>query len=644
MGDNSFRSFRARVVPMGILSGAVLAGAIGYASYTPAESKYMSVDEVQPGMKGYGLTVMQGAKPERFEVEILGTLHSFRPGAELFIIKTTHKRLEVAKVVAGMSGSPVYINDKMIGAYAYGWYYSSEPIAGVTPIEDMLEDMRRPVPKVLAPMKAENPLPSLGASASTEAHPEPGRGHHRFDGEVLKYDGEKHAKQVADVVGPVLRPPAGYDLAPAGTDLMVAGLGPRALKMATDLLEPAGINIMQGGGAGGGKAKAKMMADAPTQYEDGGAICVELVRGDVSIQGLGTVTHVLGNQLVAFGHPMLGGGLENLPTALGAIHWILASDARSFKLGEPTRPLGALVNDRQSSIVVHTDRVAPVFPAKIIVEGEAAQGAPKTTWDMEIAHDQFYAPVFAAIGLGSALETTAGERNDVTWRSVTKLKVKGFGTLEFEDFGASNRYPLGPMDLFRTNWVNAIGALMNNPWEMGEIEGVETKIDVQLKRDISFIRGVTLLESELDPGEPARIKLTLVPWLGEKDRTEMNIEVPLPRRFAGQTVYISLDPGYMVSRVVAPPENYKDLVAVLTKLTYPAETLVASYALPNEVTAAFEGKVAMRLPAHAADMLSTSSSSIQPMMFGATHQIVIPTKGFIVGREAVAVTVRPEFK
>jgi hypothetical protein len=498
---------------------------------------------------------------------------------------------------------------------------------------------------VLAPMKAEVPLPSLGASASTEAHPNPGRGHHRFDqSDVLKYDGEAHAQQVASMVGPSLKPPAGYDLAPASTDLMVSGLGPRAIKMATDLLEPSGIHIMQGGGSGGGKKRAKMMADAPKQYEDGGAICVELVRGDVSVQGLGTVTNVVGNQLVAFGHPMLGGGLENLPTALGHIHWILASDARSFKLGEPTRVLGSLVNDRQSSIVVHTDRVAPVFPAKIVMDGAAAQGAPKTTWDMEVAHDQFYAPVFAAIGFGNALETTAGERMDTTWRSVTKLKVKGFGTLEFEDFGVSNRYPLGPMDLFRTKWVNAIGSLLNNPWEMGEIEGVESKITIELKQDISYIRGVSLLESEIDPGEPARIKLTLIPWLGEKDRTELNIEVPLPRRFAGQTVYISLDPGYAVSRVVAPPENYRDLVNALEKQSYPSETLIASYSLPNELTAAFEGKVAMRIPAHAADMLQTSSSSIQPMIFGATEQIVIPTKGFLVGRETVAVYVRPETK
>lgn len=619
-----------------------MAAGIGLATRTPAQTKYMSVDEVKPGMKGYGLTVMSGSKPERFDVEVLSTLHSFRPGAELILIKTNHPRLLAAKTVAGMSGSPIYIDDKMIGAYAYGWFFNVEPIAGVTPIKHMLDDMKRPVPKVLAPFKSAVPLPQTGANAANGATGLPTRGAHRFDGKPLEYAAPEHATSVAKMVEPKLRAPHGHGLKPAGTEMMVAGLSPNALKMLSGVLEPMGIDILQSGASGGsGAAFTKMMEEAPSKYEDGGAISVTLVRGDISISGLGTVTHVLGDQLVAFGHPMLGGGIENLPTALGHIHWILASQQRSFKLGEPTRPLGALVNDRQSSIVVHTDRTAPVFPVKLKVNG--VPGAPKTEWNMEVSHDQFFAPIFTAISMGSALETTAGERTDTTWRARTKLSVKDHGTLEFEDFGAGNQNPIGVSDVFRAQLVRAIGALMNNPWEMGHVTGVEMEIDVTRdKQDLSFIRGLTVLTPEVDPGEPAKAKLTLIPHLGA--RFEKIIEVPIPERFAGQTVHISLTPGYMSSRIVAPPENYNDLVDVLPKLAFPPETLIASYSLPNESTVAFEGKVAQRVPGHAADMLMSGTSSIQPSIIGATRQIVIPTKGFIVGRDAFSVRVRNPMK
>src|SRR5215207_8553673 len=106
----------------------------------------MPVSQVKRGMKGYGLTVFEGTRPERFDVEVIDVLKNFRPRQDLILVKTKHPRLEVAKVVAGMSGSPIYLENKMIGAYAYGWSFGAEPVAGVTPIENMIDDLVRPLP------------------------------------------------------------------------------------------------------------------------------------------------------------------------------------------------------------------------------------------------------------------------------------------------------------------------------------------------------------------------------------------------------------------------------------------------------------------------------------------------------------------
>jgi hypothetical protein len=632
---------------LGLLCGAAVAAAVGLATAAGDDARYMKVEDVKPGMKGYGLTVFAGSTPERFDVEILSTLTNFRPRQDLILIKTTHPRLEVARTVAGMSGSPIFVGGKMIGAYAYGWFFNVEPIAGVTPIHNMLEDLRRPIPPTLAPPGGGVPLPRPAkgkgerdrkrgeAPAAPDARrasvSSPTSGEHRFRGAPLAYDVRKHAAQIAERNAPVLAPPSGTPLRPASTAVMVGGLGPRAFRLATELLEPLGMELVQAGGGGGKRADE----GTPSRYLDGGVLTVQLVRGDVSVSGLGTVTHVVGDKLIAFGHPMLQGGVENLPTALGRVHWILASQQRSFKIGEPVRPLGALVNDRQASIVVDTRHQAPVFPTVVDIEG--VPGA-QTRWSMEVAHDQFLAPSFSALAVGSALEAVAAERNDMTWRATTRVEVTGYGTLVFEDFGSGNGSPIGPGDFIRARFVRALGALLNNPWEVAQVTRVDSKVRIRHEREILRLRGAQLLASEIEPGEPARIRLELHPHQG-KPFTQV-AEVPIPRHLAGQKVRIKLEPSYTEDRIVAAPESMRELFDVLGKLHFPGEALVATFELPDEAGAALRGNVAMRLPPGAADTLRPTTQSVAPELFQAVQQVVIPTKGFVVGDDSVEVEVR----
>ena len=112
-----------------MVCGSLVAGAIALTSAVPAQTRYMKVADVKPGMEGYGLTVMAGSRPTRFKVKVISTLHDFRPGQDLIIVRTDHPRLQIARTVAGMSGSPIYIQNKLVGAYAYGWFFNVEPIA-----------------------------------------------------------------------------------------------------------------------------------------------------------------------------------------------------------------------------------------------------------------------------------------------------------------------------------------------------------------------------------------------------------------------------------------------------------------------------------------------------------------------------------
>jgi hypothetical protein len=389
--------------------------------------------------------------------------------------------------------------------------------------------------------------------------------------------------------------------------------------------------------AGGGGTK--VAADAPTKFVDGGAIGVQLIRGDMSAMGLGTVTRVSGDKLLAFGHPMLNGGIESFPTAIAKVHWILASFQRSFKIGEASRPMGALVNDRQAAIVVDTQTSAPVIPMTFKIEG--VDGAPKTTWNMELTHDKFMSPTFVAVALGNAVETTTAERRDMTWRASSKLKVAKYGTLTFDDFGAGDGAQPEAGDFIRGRLVRAIGSLMNNPWEEVKVESIETTMRITFEREVALLKGVKILDPEVDAGEPARVELTIQPH-GGKPETK-TISVPVPAELAGRDVDIDVSPGYEVERPQPSPNSVAQLVAVLPNQMHDGESLVATIRL-REAGAAFGGKLASHLPAGAVDTLRSATDSDGPEVFAAAVHHVVPMKRFIVGRDTVRVKVRPIVK
>ncbi|HEV8246356.1 MAG TPA: hypothetical protein VGP93_11335, partial [Polyangiaceae bacterium] len=449
-------------------------------------------------------------------------------------------------------------------------------------------------------------------------------------GDPGNYDLLAHARQLSHAESAMAQA-ASSPLRPVATPLMVSGMTPAAIALSHDLLAPLGLEPLQAGG--GGKTPE---AGAPTRYEDGGAIGVRLIRGDMNAMGLGTVTRVEGDKLVAFGHPMMQAGVTAMPTCIGRVLWFLASEQRSFKIGMPVRDVGALINDRVASIVVSHSVQAPVVPVSMTIRG--VRGTPVSNWKFEVAHEKFMTPTFLAIALGSALQNVASEREDVTWTAKSKLRIKGLGEIELEDYGVSIGGTPEPGEFVRSNLVRAVGGIMNNPWQEVIIESASMDLELRYARDIMRLRGAELLESEIDAGEPARIKLTLVPFSGpEQSRV---ISVPLPTFLAGRTLTLEIGPGYMEEREKAPPNTLAQLIKNLEDPAYPPKTIVVSYAA-GDGGLAFNGKVATSLPPGALDVLRPTTSSIAPEAFQTTTRLVVPLDQFLLGRDRVTVTIRP---
>lgn len=593
-----------------------------------AKPPTISPNEIKEGMKGYGLTVFKGTEPERFDVEVVGVLHNFRPAQDLILVKTPHPRLNITKNVKGMSGSPIYLDGRLAGAYAYSLSsFQAEPVAGVTPISLMLSELARPMAPGFWPPLDGAPLPANKPAAAKEEKRADLSGT-RWDGAPEAWSLDAHTKQIAARVGSVA--PGDSKVTVAGTPLLVGGLTKGAMAIAEKMFGAVGLEPLA---AGGGPSSP--VAGAPEHFVDGGTLGVQLARGDVSYMGLGTVTHVEGKKLCGFGHPMMGNGDIALPTAIARVLWIYASEQHSFKVGEAIRPLGALVQDRQSAVVADETKTAPTFPVTIDIKG--VPQAPKTQWKMEVAEERFMTPGLVASMFGSAVEATVSESRDATWQLHTKIKVAGYGALELDDFGIA----IGGMpeagDFGASRAVRALGQLYNNPWSHVRIEGIESTMTVQFTRDLWRLRGVDLLDPIVDAGQKARVVLHMVPFSGpEVSRT---IEIAVPSELAGKDVEIEVLPGYEVPIDTAAPENTAQLFTNLAKQSLAPRSAVVQLRAA-QLGVAFKGHVAERLPDFALDALRPTTSDVAPEPVASWVRTTVPLDKYLAGRDKVKVKVR----
>lgn len=627
---------RNEFLPIGALAVGLLAG-LGLTiplAHGDAKPSTISVDEIKDGMKGYGLTVFKGTQPERFDVEVVGVLKNFRPSQALILVKTPHPRLNVTKNVRGMSGSPIYFDGRLAGAYAYSWAaFQVEPVAGVTPIAPMLTEMRRPIPPGFWPLeRGAAPLPAGTAKPKHASNTPigPGSGTTAFDGVPGTYDLETHAQQVASRLSMGMDP--SRPVRPASTPLLLAGMSDRSIALVQKLFGPLGLEPVQAGGGGDGKQDP----NAPMHYVDGGALGVQMASGDVSFMGLGTVTHVEGNKLCGFGHPMMEAGVSALPAAIGKVHWIFASDQHSSKIGEAARPLGTLIQDRQSAVVVDETIVAPMFPMSLDIRG--APGIPKTVWNIKIADDRFMSGSLVASVLGSVVDASINERRDVTWHLQTKLTVRGHGTIDLEDFGVAVGGMPDAGDFAHSKIGRAVGEVLNNPWEPTHIDKIEGTITVDYKRELWRLRGVDVLDPVVDVGQAARLRVHLVPFAGPE--VTRIIELRFPEEQAGKDVEVELAPGYTVVPDLPAPQTLADLLANSTKQTALPKSLVVQYRTRTQGVA-YKGHVADQLPSFALDALRPWSSNVAPDAFPTYARVITPLDRYVDGSDRVRVRVKP---
>ncbi|HVS40486.1 MAG TPA: SpoIVB peptidase S55 domain-containing protein, partial [Gemmataceae bacterium] len=323
-----------------ILAASLLCFAVRPAAVAaPKPETYWQIDDVHAGLKGVGRTVMKGTKVETFDAEVLGVLKNTSPGRDMVLCRLSGLGLENTGVVAGMSGSPITIDGKLLGAVAYAWPYGKEPIAGVTPFCQM------------------NGFVEAFERRDIVEHAKPVR---VGLGEPLRIDGKSYDSATVSETfdGPEPREADGLWMTPLRTPLAASGFTAHSLELLRQRCAGAGLVPVQGGAA-----SAKVAEEAKDAVlEPGGPLALAMITGDFDLSGIGTVTCIDGDRVYGWGHPFMGLGACEFPLMTGYIHTIYPRQTVSFKMGSPLKTVGVVNADVSTCIAGWLNRKPDMLP------------------------------------------------------------------------------------------------------------------------------------------------------------------------------------------------------------------------------------------------------------------------------------------
>jgi hypothetical protein len=576
------------------------------------------LSEVKAGMTGYGLTVFKGTKPEKFPVRVISVLHHFLPKMDVILIQSDDERLKHSGIVAGMSGSPIYLDGRLAGALAYGWHFAKDPLAGVTPIENMMAELKRPLRG-----KSSTPF----GLAANEAQPR----QRSLDELIADRESDKKRNPLLArlPLPPKLLDGAEPRLVRASVPLSLAGFGAAAFSGLSEAFEPYHMMPMAAGGAG-----RKAGPDDPRAFENGGAIAVQLIRGDVSAAATGTVTYVEGSKVLGFGHPMFNVGETYLPIATAEIHTFMAALSSSFKLSSPLTEVGSLVQDRQTCIMGDTALKADMIPVHVTVGGPGRQ--PRE-FEAEVARHRFLTPVLASMVITNAGQTSMSDVADATITVKSNILVRGHKPLQLTDHMFSPD-GLSPRVFAQATGLKAISEILFNPFSPANLDRIDVSVEVDFKADVAEIVNVSLGADELEPGSRPNLYVTLRPYAGRE--YVQSIPFDVPHALAGQQIKLVASAGNLSKPDVAPPETLGHVIDNLRK-GYPARSIVISLETPDEGVT-LRGSVIPDLPGSVIDTLRPGASSRRADTFKRAARVVTSTKGVVIGKQEITARVRDD--
>lgn len=477
----------------------------------------MPLADILPGMKGTGRTVFKGAHIETFEFEVLGVQRNISPGHSLILVKASGGPLAETGILAGMSGSPCYVDGKLIGALSIGFAFEKEPMGGITPIGEMLDQLRD-LPET-SPVRTPLILPKLEPPRVLKA---------ALRGEMLSLAdlmGEKgQAGQTAATASELPLVISGTPLLPE-TQALFSGL---PLRFAT---------------AGNGAMVSSAPSTKASPIEPGGMASIALVQGDMDMAASGTITYVSGNKILLFGHQLFNLGGVDLPLWSAAVAGNVASYQSSFKLAQPVAPIGALRLDRSVGVGGVLGAEPRMVPLRI---GLNLGGRKTLNFRFELMDHPFITPILTSAVVSQTLNGYVRGLGLQSLSMQGNIKIAGHPAIEIENVIAD----LNPNRL--ASFVGAmVQALSMNPFERPIFEGISLTIKAEERLDLTGISAVRILKAHVKRGESLPVLVTLQNIQGVRENATLNIPVPLSAQIGKATLLV----GDGLSLAAADPDE-----------------------------------------------------------------------------------------
>ena len=490
-----------------------------------SKEEIFPLKDVKRGMLGEWRTVVAGSKIDTFKLQILGVQRNFAgPRRPVIIAEALDERNKISGPVAGMSGSPVYIDGKLVGAYAYGFMMAKQQaIIGITPIEQMLEVVDNYGVKPAA--NASTSLPSSNDFEETQEQP------------------------LSEKVLPFLQP--------LPTPLFVSGFSKETLKHFTPELEQSGLELMAAPSAGEGNTDNPI--DPP--LVPGAPVAGVFMDGDFSISGVGTITWKDGNKLLGFGHPFLQEGAVAIPMAGAEVLTVIQSVSRSFKLSNVGKVKGTIYQDRLTAIAGEIGMETPRTELTIRIQPQDTQAY---TLHSNVAHHTRLTPNLVAMALAEALSNSMNTEAEQSFEIQSTLHIPEYEPLIYKDSGA------GTSAIFKAAFGlrSAFSQIINNPYKTPRIPKVEIDIKIRNKEEYSVLKKISLRSTNRPRGgQIAKLGLEMA---HHKKPNELRIlEVPIPEGYSGDRLVLWIGDAQSADDIDLPSSgDITSLDDIITRLRY----------------------------------------------------------------------------
>jgi hypothetical protein len=450
----------------------------------------IAVAQIHPGMRGVAYTVFEGVKPEAMDVEVLGVLHNANgPKGDIILIRLHGQKVEYTGVVAGMSGSPVYLDGKLAGALAFRiGEFSKEPIAGVTPIADMLE------------INALDKSPSEEAAAT-----KPG---------ISSVAGRTAAPGDGGSLPGSTQNFANY-LKPIETPLVFNGFSEDAVRDFAGMFGAAGITPVMGAGS---------VTDdkQPEPLEPGSAVSAILVRGDMDIAATCTVTYIDPERLLACGHPLLQFGSVDLPMDKARVLATLPSPLNAFKIVNTTEEAGVFVQDRHTGIMGVFNKQPDMIPVTLSIRG----GATAKEFHYEVLNNPRLSPVAIMATVFNALHGVNEYGEEITYRLNGSINVKGFPEVGLKNMFVPTENGQPAAMAAALSLGERFGRIYDNPYNAPAVQSVKLDFDLVRERRWARLESARTDVTEARPGDEVIVETVLAPYRGERVIRQIPVKIP----------------------------------------------------------------------------------------------------------------------